>query len=313
MVQIFVGGTAPDYAGDSHTTILGLLTKIRDTFVSSGWVIINDSLLASNSEFTVRDVGNTIFLRIFHSGNELFIEGGNDVSFTLTSDDFRCGYAVDGDDTRLYMNCQDHVVGISTWSNQLNNQDIALAGYPDVFYHPTLGRDAWWVANVSTIGWMYAQTNNWLYDNSVWMSWNVAHSNEATNIETLGTYTYAGQGCQDIAIGMPYQLDNDIDNDKNCGYYHFNGRENSLDGSSALSPMYFLFGRNDLNGDDGDYGSGETKRGVPVNKGTPFTGYWNNFVRGCASEDQRTVITDPNTGFVYVVGGGFQKQGMRIA
>lgn len=312
MVQVFVGGTAPDYAGDSHTTIVALLTKIRDTFTTSGWVIVADTIATTN-DFTVRDTTSTIFLRISHENDFVYVEGATDISFATLSSKFSCGRAQDGDDTRLYMNVQDHVVGISCWSNFYNEMNIALAGLPDVFYHPTLVRDVWWVGEVSSTGWMYAECAKWAYDDSAWNSWNVAHSNETTDIRTTGTYSYAGQGSIDVCVGIPYQLDNDVDNDRNSGYFHYNGRENGVDGSSALSPFYWIGGRDDDNGDDGDYGAGDQKRGVNVNKTMFFTGYWENFVRGVASEDQRTIITDTVTGFVYVVGGGFERQGMRIA
>ncbi len=313
MPQIFVGGTAPDYAGDSHTTIIGLLTKIRDTFVSSGWTVLNDSGIPTTFDFTVRNPLNTIFLRIFWINNELFIEGALDVTYAVKSSAYRCGLAVEGDDTRLYMNCQEHGVFISAWSNALNLQDVAFAGFPDVFYSSTLGQNSWWIFNCETTGWMYAESNDWIYDGSPWNSWNVAHSNETTNIELVGTYTFAGDGFIDVTVGYPYQLDADVDNDRNAGYFFYNGRENGLDGSFALAPTYLKFGRNDTNGDDGDYGRGDFVRGVAVNKQMFFTGYWTNLVRGMSSADQRTVVTDPNTGKVYVSGGGFKKLGFRIA
>ena len=311
MVDVRVGGASPDYPGDSHTTIVGLLTKMRDTFIASGWTIIADTIIANN-DFTVADSTSTVFLRISHINNSVTMEASNQITFATTSTSFECGKAIDGDDTRLYMQVKDRNVGIGTWSNNLNQMNMALAGYPDVFYHPTLGRDVWWILNPTSTGWMYAECSNWLYDGSEWMSWNVAHSNETTNIRTTNTYTYAGEGFQDICVNTPYQLDNDTDNDRNAGYFHFNGRENPLDGSSALAPLYMKIGRNDLNGDDGDYGAGETKRGVNVNKGTWFTGYWTDYARGCASEDQRTILTDQVTGFVYVT-GSFEFQAMRIA
>lgn len=313
MVQVFVAGTAPDYPGQSHTTITSLLTAIRDTFTASGWSVIADTI-ATTQDFTVQNVGLKVFLRILFSNDHIYMEGSIDNTFTTVSSQFSCGRAREGDDTRLYMNCNDEQVGIACWSNFYNIMEGSLAGYPNVKYNPTLALDTWWIGQIHSQGWMYAEASVWLYDNTNWNSWNVAHSNETTNLDTFNTYTCAAQGSIDRhTVNIPYQLDNDIDNDRNAGYYWWNGQVNGVDDNGVISPMYWVLGRNDDGGDDGDYGSGETLRAVPVNKKSYYIGYWNDFAVGGASYEQRTIGTDDNTGFIYVSVGGFKFQFMRIA
>lgn len=313
MAQIFVAGTAPDYAGASHTTIVGLLTAIHDTFVNSGWIIIANTI-GSTQDFTVRDSSSKVFLRVSFQSDYIYLEGCRDNTFTTLSSQFSCGRAKDGDDTRLYMNCNDSLVAIGCWSNFYNLQEASFAGYPNTLIDNGNYPDSWLIGNCKSDSFMYAEWSVYPYDSSEWMSLNVAHSNEATDIATTGTFTSFAQGTMDrFTVGIPYNNDGDLDNDKNAGWYYLNGQLNGVDDTASIGAFYIIGGRNDTNGDDGDYGAGETSSGVPVNKKSFLTGYFTDIVVGGASYDQRTILTDTLTGYVYVVPGGKGWQPFRIA
>lgn len=323
MPLYFLNGGAPNYTGQLFTTSNSLLIHIRDTLISAGWVVINDSIPVSiimsadglNSSdplnpdkcflsFTISEWSGVL------NGKKLDVVGDITGDFNDTSTTFDHYFISDADNI-LYITADD------------DSGCLYLESFDGVSSNLHFGFLDRYHADSDTYGWMIGRID-WRINNSYWAksyrtqtSWypvgsdyymkdNIDSSKNAGAYQgTMDRYTVfwnfsdSNNYFHNDGSGWGWERDSSV----NSSYYCHKGGVNPITNLPILGEFYYLEGR------------GETGYGNSLGNNIPpslfYRGSVKHAVIGVGALSKKAQVTD-NEGKRYLSAGGAESQGFRI-